>query len=258
LTIPQNNIELRKYHKIRGIMPRGASMENDPQPQTPPEKEPTEAELKAAELRISNLVMAELEKGTEKPEIAKKLEEIGVSPREAVAVVDEIFAAAKTQAEQEKLDPGYMGPAITAGMLAAIIAGIAWGALAVLTKKEFGYAAIGVGWVSGFAVSKFTGNKKGKPLQVIAVAASFVGLFIGKYISFFYFLKEAVKEKHGEAVSAAMSIINPATVGIFFESLFSILGPFDLLWTALAFYAAWAATKPVKIQTGQDQIITPQ
>ena len=146
-------------------------------------------------------------------------------------------------------------------MLASIIAGIAWGALTVLTKREFGYAAIGVGWLSGFAVSKFTGNKKGRPLQVIAVASSLVGLLIGKYISFFYIFKDIVKDKYGEAVSSTMSIFSPVNIGIFFEGLFSPQGFkdifFEILWIVLAFWAAWAATKPVKIKTGEG-LITPQ
>src|SRR5690349_19433253 len=72
------------------------------------------------------------------------------------------------EVEKEKASLAQLLPAIAGGVFAAILCGVAWTAMVVLTDMEIGYAAVGVGLASGYGVLLGAGKKKSTELQVVA------------------------------------------------------------------------------------------
>lgn len=76
------------------------------------------------------------------------------------------------------------GPLVmAAGLGAALVAGIAWAALAMLTRREIGIAAWGVGLVVGLAMSRVTARRT-RALGYAAGALAVVGLLVGRVVIF--------------------------------------------------------------------------
>ncbi len=105
------------------------------------------------------------------------------------------------------IDGGVLIKAVIAGGFAALIAGIVWAVIGILTGYEIGYAAIGVGFLVGMAISVVAGGG-GVPLVVIGMVSSLAGIFIGKYIWIHHMFNEylADPENASELVGAPESI----------------------------------------------------
>ncbi|MBI5779758.1 MAG: hypothetical protein HZA49_09940 [Planctomycetes bacterium] len=137
---------------------------------------------------------------------------------------------------------------------AAIVAGIIWGLMVILTNYEIGYAAIGVGVLAGYGVYFASGKKGGPVLQILASASSIIGVLIGKYITFYHFFRkgatEAAKEQ-GIDPTKLTELLNQFTlfsgnmISSFIENIGSVLGGFDILWVILAVSAAYKIPKIV-------------
>jgi hypothetical protein len=185
-------------------------------------------------------IAEQMRAGAEQEAIAGMLQERGLDRMQARNLVDTVYPELVRAAEAERYSPSALGPAIAGGLLAALVGGFAWGLIVILTDYEVGFVAWGVGFLAGLAVVRFAGGRKGVPLQVVAVVSSLLGIVLGKYISFAYFLKEAVKERFGEDISYFDSTIFNA----FRDNLGDIFGGFDLIWAALAVITAWRLTSP--------------
>ncbi len=136
-------------------------------------------------------------------------------------------------------------PAMLGAGLAAAAGGGLWGLIVILTGYVIGYMALGIGLLSGFAVVIFSRGQRGLPLQVIAVAGSVLGIVIGKYTSFFHFVKKAMANQHGEAVAANVSLFSEKTIRVFALNIGSMLSAFDILWVFLAVITAWRIPKTI-------------
>jgi len=134
-------------------------------------------------------------------------------------------------------------PAMLGAGLAAAAGGGLWGLVVILTGYVIGYMALGIGLLSGFAVVLFSRGQRGLPLQVIAVAGSCMGIVIGKYTTFFHFVKKAVANQHGETVAANVSLFSEKTIQVFAMNIGSMLSAFDILWVFLAVITAWRIPK---------------
>jgi hypothetical protein len=112
--------------------------------------------------------------------------------------------------------------------------------------------ATAIGALSGYAVVKFAGGRKGLPLQVIAVVASLLGIAIGKYATFYHFFRQAAIETVGPEVASEITVLSPIVVETFFENFSLLLSGFDLLWVILAVAAAWRIPKSLGISVPGD------
>ena len=90
--------------------------------------------------------------------------------------------------------------------------------------------------------------EKGVPLQVIAVLSSVLGIAIGKYVTFFHFLKEAIMKKYGPEVASEISLFSERVVQVFIEGIGSMVSGFDILWVVLAVITAWRIPKGLGIR----------
>ncbi|MFH8614301.1 hypothetical protein ACH4E8_04380 [Streptomyces sp. NPDC017979] len=96
------------------------------------------------------------------------------------------------------------GLGIAAGVAAALVAAIAYGLLAGSIEREFGYAALGVGALIGFAANKAGGRHPLLPFAaaVLAPAAVYLGQLIGLSMVLAEFFKVPFSEVFFEQFGA--------------------------------------------------------
>ncbi|MFB6816116.1 hypothetical protein ACFCV8_16410 [Streptomyces sp. NPDC056347] len=98
-----------------------------------------------------------------------------------------------------------MGLGLAAAVVAAVVAAAIYGAIIGATKHEIGYAAVGVGFVVGFAAGKVGGRNP--VLPVVSAVLSLVAVYFGQLL--------------GEAMIAAKEL--PVTVSELFFDHFGLL-----------------------------------
>lgn len=122
---------------------------------------------------------------------------------------------------------------VAAAVVAAIVAAAIYGAIIGATKHQIGYAAVGVGFVVGFAAGKVGGRNP--VLPVLSAVLSLVAVYFGQLL--------------GEAMIAAKEL--PVTVSELFFDHFSLLNEawkadsnfISYLFFAIAAVAAFSGAK---------------
>ena len=208
-------------------------------------------ELKTEE-NLQAFIFAQMKEGADKPTIVQNLIKMGIDENEAPILCDRIQAQIIEDVKKEQFTSTHLITAAAGGLLAATVCGVIWGLIVIATEYEIGYMAWGVGFVAGFAVLLFSGYKRGVPLQVIAVASSVLGIIIGKYLTFFHFLKEAVAEEHGAETASNISAISVDTIQLFFQNIIAMSHPLDILWIVFAVATAWRIPKGSGIKIDSD------
>ncbi len=154
-------------------------------------------------------------------------------------------AAAEPMAEPSR----PLAVAVLAGLVAAVVGGVAWGLIVKWTDYEVGIVAWGIGLLSGAAVALAAGRARGPVLQGIAVASALVGILLGKYLSYAFVLQEQAKEAGVE-----LGLFSTEIRDFFREDLGSVFGLFDVLFVGLAVYTAWRALQPEpEVSLGSDR-----
>ncbi|MGH3070792.1 MAG: hypothetical protein ACRDNB_00810 [Gaiellaceae bacterium] len=125
-------------------------------------------------------------------------------------------------------------PAIAAGLVAAIVAGVAWAVIVKTSEYEVGIVAWGIGFVVGTAVVLATRGAKGRSLQITAVVLALVGILLGKYLSYALIVQEDI-----EALGESIGLFSGDMISFFRDDLDAVFGLFDLLWIGLAVVTAW-------------------
>jgi hypothetical protein len=148
----------------------------------------------------------------------------------------------------EQYESSALVAAVFGGLLAALVGGSIWALIAVKTDYEIGFAAWGIGALAGFAVVFFARGRKGLPLQVIAVAASLLGILLGKYGTYWWELKSAVEEQLGKEAAAQFSLFSSEVMRFFKQDFRAVFGGYDLLWVAFAVFSAWKIPRPARIE----------
>ncbi|MEW6104109.1 MAG: hypothetical protein AB1630_09935 [bacterium] len=208
----------------------------------------SEKEEKEVLEKLYAFVIEQMKAGVDKSIISQKLVEKGVDKTAASELVEKIQAQIVKAAEEEQFSMSSIIPALVGGILAAMVGGVIWGLIVIATGYEIGYVAWGIGLICGFAVVLFSKGKKGITLQIIAVLSSILGIAIGKYITFFHFLKEAIAKEQGAASASNVSIFSEKVIRFFIEGMGSMVSGFDVLWIILAVITAWRIPKGIGIK----------
>lgn len=195
---------------------------------------------------ITSFVVSELKAGTSREAIIGHLADKGVNKADAEKFVHSVHSAAVDVAKKEKVTGKSLPLAILGAVLASLVGGVLWGVLTIVTNYEFGFAALGVGFLSGFAVVRLSGGKKGVELQVAAAAASVLGIILGKYIIFVHAVGKVLAEEVGTEIS--VSYFSPAAITMFTGNPGLSFGAFDILWVVIAVAAAWQIPKGIGIK----------
>ena len=147
--------------------------------------------------------------------------------------------------EAETKNPNLIG-AIGLGIIASIIGGILWYFITVAIEREFGYIALGLGYVIGLGVLFGSGKKRGQTLQIIAVVLTLATIFVAEHFIFNHFANEYVQANLAEfpGIEAGDTVSVPWFEPVFLKELAS---PIGLLIYAIAAYVAYRVPKPRKI-----------
>ncbi|HZD59518.1 MAG TPA: hypothetical protein VE439_03555 [Anaerolineae bacterium] len=192
---------------------------------------------------VSAFIVKQMQAGASKPAICQSVIEMGVEKGDAEKLVEELYTKIIESAEEERPTVSSIMMALAGCMLAAMVGGGIWGSMVIITHYELGVVALGMGLLTGYTALLFSKGKRGTPLQTIAVASSIVGIVIGKYIDFFYVLREVVTKEHGAQAAATISVYSGEAISTFIRSIGSMVSGFDVLWIVLAVAAAWSIPK---------------
>ena len=193
-------------------------------------------------------VVEQMKAGADEDSIVAMLEQRGVERGEAQELVSRVYPDVMRAAEAEQYSSEALLPAVAGGVLAALVGGIVWGLIVIVSDYEVGIVAWGIGFLAGFLVVRFAGGRKGVPLQAIAIVSSLVGIVIGKYIAYVYFLKEFVREQIGDEAADDISYLDGDVISLFRDDLSNVFGGYDLLWAGLAVFTAWRMARPLGIR----------
>jgi hypothetical protein len=199
-------------------------------------------------------VAEQMKAGADEEAIVAMLQERGVERGEAQQLVGTVYPELMRAAEAEQFTPQALLPAVAGGLLAAIVGGIVWGLIVILTDYEVGFVAWGIGFLAGFLVVRFAGGRKGVPLQAIGIVASLVGIVLGKYIAYVYFIKEAVREQVSEEAADSIGYFDTDVMSAFREDFSDVFSGYDLLWAGLAIFTAWRMARPSGIRPRKSPI----
>ncbi|MBT2507127.1 hypothetical protein J7I98_14765 [Streptomyces sp. ISL-98] len=122
---------------------------------------------------------------------------------------------------------------IVAAFAAAVVTAGIYGAIIGATEYQIGFAAVGVGYLIGFAAGKVGGSNPALP--VIGAILSLGAVYLGQLLGF----------------AIALSDVLPVTVTEMFFQEFSVLttgwkeeaGPMTFLFLAIGAFAAFSAAK---------------
>jgi hypothetical protein len=169
--------------------------------------------------KLYAFVIKEMKAGSDKAAITKKLVKMGIDKSDAPHLVETIHAQIEKSTKEAQFTSSSFMPTLLGGVLAAVAGGVIWGLIVIATEHEIGFMAWGLGGLCGFAVLLFSRGKRGTPIQVIAVLSSVLGILIGKYFTFFYYLKEAITKEHGAEIASNISIFSQKVVQFFFANI---------------------------------------
>lgn len=134
------------------------------------------------------------------------------------------------------------------GLLVAFIGGFIWSLITIVTGYEVGYMATCLGAVAGVFVARFNEGFKIGIIRLIAIGSSILGIFIGKFVAFYFISNQIFREALiAEGLTEAeASLFSPSLALIFktfFQNLPELFGGFGLIWIILAIVAAWRLSK---------------
>ncbi len=142
--------------------------------------------------------------------------------------------------KEETQNPNMVMAAIV-GVSAAIVAGVAWFLVSVLSGYQIGYVAIGVGFIIGYAVIWGSGKKRGASLQMLSAGITVVTLLSSEYATALYYLRKYLLEHKAEfpGYNGQLFFVSPFNPGVL-KMMFSPIGV--LIW-AIGIYFAYSLPK---------------
>ena len=184
-------------------------------------------------------VVGQLQEGIDQLSIVSNLRKMGLDNTEAANLVPAVHSDFLQVVESERLSTSSMVRGVAGGIGAAIIGGVIWWVIVVVTDYEIGFMAVGLGFLTGFGVLLVSGGKRGVPLQAVAVVSGVLGIVLGKYFLYVYFLRQVVEEQFGRAAASTVTLLSGDVLDAFVTDFTVVFSGWDILWVALAIYTAW-------------------
>ncbi len=168
--------------------------------------------------------------------------------------------------------------ALAYGFAASLAAATAYAAIVLGTGYEFGFMAIGVGWLIGTAVHKGNGRGAGTGLRVAAIAFVYLAMVLAYSAIGVYSVynsgdetSTAYRQMLDESLSALKQAGAGTTAGVMLISVLSMAvvfpvvgGLFGLLFLAIGMHQAWSTSGakgeleeedagPVRVRVGDSE-----
>ena len=121
--------------------------------------------------------------------------------------------------------------ALLAGAAAAIVGAVLWAVITVATNLQFGYMAVGLGFLVGYTV-RFAGRGLDMVFGVLGAALALIGCFLGNLFTLVGFI--ANDEGLGY-----MQVFLGIDYGVVPEVMIATFSPIDLLFYGLATCAGY-------------------
>ena len=137
-----------------------------------------------------------------------------------------------------------VGRAVLAAALAAVLGAIAWALMVVVTNHSIGFAAVGLGFLAGQLVHRFTGGQRGVFPAAVSAVAVVVALVVGKYAAFAYLIHRDAQDRFGALGGRYYGYLSGHTWDAFHSHLSTEFSAFYLLWVGLGIAAAWRIVGP--------------
>jgi hypothetical protein len=189
---------------------------------------------------MRKFVIAQIKEGKLLPEVVDKLIEMGIEETAARPFATKLFSENAGLADsaqfKRSLNMSVLLPAVAASGGAGVLGGVLWGLVIVFTGMEIKILAWGLGALCGFAALWAGRQIRGPVLQATAMLSTLVGIFLGKYIGFYNYFREAVEEEGGVQASFFSS-----EFFAFFLKNFILLfgGKAGVVFFCLALATAW-------------------
>lgn len=117
---------------------------------------------------------------------------------------------------------------VLGALLAAIIGGVIWALIAVLTEYEIGLVAWAIGGLTGYAVFIFANKQTNQIHQIIAVVASLIGIVLGKFFMISYFLNDGFD-----------GMFSSYSFTVFQDEFTNLFAGMDIVFVVLAVVTSW-------------------
>lgn len=141
------------------------------------------AQRRAVE-HVTAHVISRWKQGADQAQIASELEDMGYAQPGAGELVDAVVQRIEEISAREQIRSGALFRSAVVGVAAAGILGAAWGWAVHASGYPLGIGAWLLGIVTGLAVNLGAGGARGRPLQVVALAAAVLGIAAGKGVTF--------------------------------------------------------------------------
>jgi hypothetical protein len=136
--------------------------------------------------------------------------------------------------------PGVFAVAAAAGLLAGLVGGAVWAAVVEITHINVGILAALIGVAVGKAIHFVSGKSRGVALQWLSAILAVIGVAGGDFMIACW---EIVKALHKDGAEATPQIV----LRVLQDNARMLFSPMDLVWIAIAAYAAWRLCKPANI-----------
>jgi hypothetical protein len=144
-----------------------------------------------------------------------------------------------------------LGFAGAAGVAAAIASGVMWAWLARDSDDRSMLLLLGIGWVTGWAVSRAALGARGRAVQAVALVSGLAGVLVGRYVLWAMVLADL-----GGAPAAASTVsvvFDPRTLSAFIDAFGDLFGVWDVVFSGLAVLIAWSMPNGIRLRRGSQQ-----
>jgi hypothetical protein len=174
-----------------------------------------------------------------------------VSERDQVPAGDRIFCRScyevltfELRRAVEEVSANVNYPRATLGAILGGVAGaLVWWGFTVLTKIGFGLIAVGIGFLVGHGVVRFTGGKKSRGLQILAVVVGAASFLVAAYLVNMTFINEVLAQR-GDAFRVPFP---PTSPELAYRVLGVNFGIMKVVFLAIVMYEAWIIPRPPKL-----------
>lgn len=149
------------------------------------------------------------------------------------------------------------GIALAAGAAVAVVGGLAWAGVVLVTHYDIGFLAYFVGAATGGTVFRISGAPvRGLPRFVTGLLAA-GGILVGKYVIFVH----EVKHSFGSALAQhgiSVGYLDTRMMSIFIHHFSTIVRPIYALWILIALVAALVSVAGGRTRPGQRRVRSAQ